>query len=100
MADMQFFKDDGVNDPTPIPEAFFDGYSVGDTLLEGVIFRCTIVGDKIAVRVTDDCAKYFSGLNEAKWLKEVSEAVNDPDCDSFLADERGTVDAYLERGDG
>lgn len=99
MADMQFFKDDGENDPTPITEAFVDGYSVGDTLLEGVIFRCTIVGDKIAVKVTDDCAKYFSGLNETKWLKAVSEEVNDPDFDSFLANEQGTVDAYLERGE-
>ncbi len=97
MADMQFFKDDGVNEPTPITEAFFDGYSVGDTLLEGVMFRCTIVGDMISVRVVDSCADYFSRLNETKWLKEVSLAVNDPNCDSFLADERGTVDAYLER---
>lgn len=97
MADMQFFKDDGVNDPTPIPVAFFDGYSVGDTLLEGCMFECTINGDLIEVKVTDSCAKYFEGLNTKKWLKEVSLAVNDPDCDSFLADESGTVDAYLER---
>lgn len=100
MADMQFFKDDGENEPTPIPVAFFDGYSVGDTLLEGVMFQCTIIGDKIAVKVTDSCAKYFEGLNTTKWLKEVSLAVNDPDCDSFLANEQGDCDAYLERGDG
>ena len=99
MADMQFFKDDGVNDPTPIDVAYMDGYSVGDTLLEGCMFECTVKGDIVEVKVTDSCAVYFERLNTKKWLKEVADEANDPEFDGFLADENGSVDAYLERGD-
>jgi hypothetical protein len=78
-----------------------DGYSVGDKLLEGVMFECRFfqvdpdAEQKIVVNIQPACAEYFSGLNETKWLRAVTAAVNDPNYDSFLAsDEKG--DAWIE----
>lgn len=61
----------------PIEEAFFDGYSVGDTLLEGVIFRITVNGEELQVQPKssrDD--SYLKTLNKKKWIKAVREAVS------------------------
>lgn len=94
---MIFMVDDDTPDGAELGDvAYIDGYSVGDTLLEGCMFECRIVGDKIEVKVTDDCAKYFSGLNQEMWLKEISEFVNSDDCDTFQAYNRAvSPDAWI-----
>ena len=59
----------------------FDGYTVDDRLLEGVMFECRHDEKRhINVNGVQKCfAKYFSDLNEKKWLKEVEEVVQDYD---------------------
>jgi hypothetical protein len=92
---MKVFVKGDEDAPTEIDVAFLDGYSVGDTLLEGVMFACTVHNGKIRVEVDPSCAKYFSGLNEKRWLAEMTEFANSEDCDSFLANPQGTEDAWL-----
>jgi len=49
----------------------FDGYSIGDSLLEGVFFLADIIDGELqekSVRVRRDCAAYFENLNTEKWL--------------------------------
>ena len=54
--------------------ALFDGYSVGDRLLEGVMFEVRKNDDdSFDVQITAEHSEYFSGLNEKKWLKEIRE---------------------------
>ena len=60
----------------------FDGYTVGDRLLEGVDFECTVDPSldppKItSVKVVPEAKEYFSQLNEAEWLKRVEEAAQE-----------------------
>ena len=55
-----------------------DGYGVGDRLLEGVEFECTVDPSldppKItSVKVVPEAEAYFSQLNEAEWIKAVEE---------------------------
>lgn len=50
-----------------------NGYSVGDRLLEGVLFHIKFNenGDVLSVIVDDDANVYFDNLNAEKWYKEV-----------------------------
>ena len=86
------------NGPTDMVLA--DGYSVGDRLLEGVMFECRFITvdpggeQKIVVNIQPECASYFSGLNETRWLREMQAAVN-ADYDSFIAPD-GKGDAWIE----
>jgi hypothetical protein len=85
--------------------ALIDGYSIGDTLLEGVMFECRLELDEageqvVSVNIEPQCAEYFSNLNEKKWLALVHQTVNakrggEWDCDSFLAPD-GRADAWIE----
>ncbi len=60
--------------------AHVDGYSFGDTLLEGVLFIISWASDKPkALGVTESCKKYFSGLAQKKWLKACEEYCADND---------------------
>lgn len=66
----------------PVEEAFFDGYRVGDTLLEDVMFRITQKGNKlIATPKTDDDDKYLDNLNKKKWIREVATSAMEEDQD-------------------
>ena len=58
-----------VTDMGPVDKVYLDGYSVGDRLLEGVLFECVIVNGKITVTgVAEHCRAYFEQLNTSKWL--------------------------------
>lgn len=60
--------------------ALLDGYSVGDRLLEGVMFECRKNDDgTFDVKVSPECAPYFSNLNEAKWLAAMKEYAEETD---------------------
>ena len=64
-----------------------DGYSFGDTLLEGILFEIRVVDDKLKASTPDDSKEYMDNLNEAKWLKAAEDAADDeeqrlcPKCD-------------------
>lgn len=57
-----------------------DGYTVGDRLLEGVMFNALIeqTGGKYKLKslvVSERSKSYFNELNTKKWLKEMREYV-------------------------
>lgn len=57
-----------------IKTAQFDGYSIGDRLLEGLMFQVDIQDDgtmKVYVKPNDQ--KWFDQFNTAKWIKEAQE---------------------------
>lgn len=65
---------------TEITEKVFqvDGYSVGDRLLEGVLFDVYFDGDKVTkVKVDESCEDYYNDLNTKKWNKAVKEHAED-----------------------
>lgn len=54
-----------------IKTAQFDGYSVGDRLLEGLMFQVDIQDDgSMSVYVKDKDQEWFDQFNTTKWLKE------------------------------
>jgi hypothetical protein len=55
-----------------LPYVEIDGYAVGDRLLEGVVFHFF---PNRSVKVRDEDAEYFDGLNNRKWLKRIQEFV-------------------------
>jgi hypothetical protein len=46
-----------------------DGYSFGDTLLEGVMFEIRIFKGKMKAKVESGAEEYMENLNERKWIK-------------------------------
>lgn len=62
--------------PVRITENKFqiDGYSVGDRLLEGVLFDVVFQNKTVvSVNVQEDCESYFENLNTTKWLRAIKE---------------------------
>jgi hypothetical protein len=56
--------------------AIVDGYTVGERLLEGVMFRVSIVDNELVVQLADPKDEpYFEKLNKDHWFKEVKEFV-------------------------
>jgi hypothetical protein len=81
-----------LEDGSKIQTALFDGYPVGDRLLENVMFIVTVNGGKLDVKIHPDDKDYFSNLNESYWLKKVADYVQDYDI--FEHPETGE-DVYL-----
>ena len=79
-------------DEQQLDTAIFDGYPVGDRLLEGVLFIVKIVEGKLDVTIHPDYEDYFSKLNTEYWLKKVTDYVQD--CDIFAHPEN-LDDVYL-----
>jgi hypothetical protein len=64
---------------TEIPENIFsiNGYSVGDRLLEDVMFDIQIVNGTInSVSCRKEDLDYFEDLNQSKWLEAVRKYAN------------------------
>lgn len=75
-----------------VTTALFDGYSAGGRLLEGVLFECEIVDDKVVVKgVREGDKEYFNTLNTDHWLKIVTQYVQDHD----LFQDQNDKDIYL-----
>lgn len=81
----------------------FDGYVVGDRLLEGVLFRVEV--DEIALKVVSVTPKtrsddtYLDDLNKTKWLKEVENFINEELNNSFDAQAQAEpyyVDEFID----
>ncbi len=55
----------------PVKSALLDGYSFGDRILEGVIFRVTIdENGEVQVKEEEPDHPYNEVLNMKKWLKK------------------------------
>ena len=79
-------------DEQQLDTAIFDGYVVGDRILEGVRFITKIVNGKLEVTIHPEDESYFSTLNTDYWLKKVNEYIQDYDV--FIHPENGE-DVYL-----
>ena len=88
MTALYFETEDG----TQFDTAIFNGYGVGDRLLEGVKFTVKIKNGKLHPTIHPDDAKYFSTLNQKYWMDKVTEYVQDYDL--FEHTESGE-DLYL-----
>jgi len=53
----------------------FDGYPVGDRMLEGVMFEIRKSDNGLQIKVEDDAKEYFESLNEKMWLDQIRECV-------------------------
>lgn len=75
---MKTFKCDACGD---IDHVVVDGYGVGDRLLEGVEFeiRWNAEGTGYTAKVKPEYARYFSDLNEARWLARIAESTEHDD---------------------
>jgi len=73
-----------------IDHVLFDGYPVGDRMLEGVMFECRKnEHGEWQVNISPKYASYFEDLNQAKWLKAVKDALPENDyfqCPSCFGD--------------
>jgi len=57
--------------------AVFNGYSIGDRLMEDVMFQVEVSTDgTLKTTITKDCEDYFSQFNTQKWLQEADEFAN------------------------
>ncbi len=64
----------------PRKQAKLDGYSVGETLLEGMYFLLTVNDDgTLSVETPQSAKDYMSKLNEERWLKQALDYVKDND---------------------
>ena len=69
--------------------ALMDGYSVGDRLLEDVMFVCKIEDGKLnVIGVDEDSKPYFSELNEKLWMERAQKYAQDYDM-FVVPNERG-----------
>jgi hypothetical protein len=66
-------------DGTQFDTAIFDGYVVGDRILEGVRFIVKIEDGKLHPTIHPDDAGYFSTLNQKYWMDKVTEYAQDYD---------------------
>jgi len=88
MTALYFESEDG----TQFDTAIFDGYPVGDRILEGVRFIVKIEDGKLHPTIHPDDAGYFSTLNEKYWLDKVTNYVQDYDVFSHT---QNGEDVYL-----
>ena len=88
MTALYFESEDG----TQFDTAIFDGYPVGDRILEGVRFIVKIEDGKLHPTIHPDDAGYFFTLNEKYWMDKVTEYVQDYDV--FIHSQTGE-DVYL-----
>jgi hypothetical protein len=74
-----------------VNEVYFDGYHFGDRLLEDVIFKGIVRNGKLSVEITEDCAEYFSDLNQNKWLGAAKTFLEENGSDEYLTDKDGII---------
>ena len=91
---LQFYKtnDDGTEIVEKVNYGWFDGYSIGERLLEGVMFRAEVIdnGTDIKITVGKSSERYFSDFNEENWLATAKRFAleNDIFClDEYSGDE-------------
>jgi hypothetical protein len=91
MTALYFETEDGQQ----LDTAIFDGYPVGDRLLDGVLFIVKIVDGKLEVTIHPNNEKYFSTLNTKLWLKKVTDYVQDYDVFIHPEYPENEEDVYL-----
>lgn len=82
-------------DNQQLDTAIFDGYPVGDRLLEGVFFIVKIVEGKLHVTIHPDYEDYFSKLNTEYWLKEVTDYLQNVQNYDIFAHPENLDDVFL-----
>ena len=88
------FKGFDYEDGRVVNVAYFSGYSFGDRLLEGVMFKATVNDNgSLSVEVCDSSKDYMRGLNGNKWIKEAYEYAAGNDV--FSETENGGEDLCL-----
>lgn len=75
MTALYFETEDGQQFDT----AIFDGYIVGESILEDVRFITKIVNGELEATIHPEDEIYFSTLNTKYWLKKINEYVQDYD---------------------
>jgi len=73
MTALYFETEDGQQLDTVI----FDGYEVGDSILEGVRFIAKIANENLEVTIHPKDEDYFSTLNTKYWLEKVTDCIQD-----------------------
>lgn len=96
-----------------VPYALFDGYSIGDRLLEGVMFKVSVgANNKVVVKATDEAIDYLVGnhLSVKKWEKVAEGYLSDDGYDNLCLDTEDAewdtdelhlsdnLETYLEQG--
>ena len=75
--------------------AEFDGYNIGERLLEGLMFQITIQPDgTLKASVLEEDEEYFSEMNTIKWLKR-AEIFASENGEDFLQDPISKENCYL-----
>jgi len=89
MVKLHFEDEDG----NIVNEAYFDAYAFGDRLLEGVIYKATIVNNEIVITYADKTtAEYMEQFNEKMWFENAKAYIEDePD----LMSKNGKKEIYL-----
>lgn len=95
------FKGFSYDDPSRpmISTAYFDGYSFGDRLLEGVMFRATCENGNLVVSFVSPNGEYERLLNQQHWLVEAQKFAEGNDIFSDKSDGMGE-DVALEMAEG
>lgn len=64
-----------------ITHVIFDGYSFGDRMLEGVMFKASLNDNEVVVDTVEDwnTHPYLIGLNRDHWVKEAERHIKDLD---------------------
>ena len=88
------YTDEECTESHPVDHLFIDGYSFGDRLLEGVMFKLSVV---VEGELTAQCQdKYSKGIDWNYWEKVCVEHALEDDC--FSTTIEGVDDnGYIEQ---
>ena len=76
---------------------YFDGYSFGDRLLEGVGFKAELTPEGfLEVSTAPGSVKYMENLNEVKWLRSALDFAENTDTFNVSEDGRGEDVGYKD----
>lgn len=86
-----FEKEDG----TFIQEAYFDGYNIGDTLMEGVMYKVKVHEDgSLSVDVAQRFMDYMGQFNMNYWLAKAFKYAESNDL-FYSSDDMQAEEVYL-----
>ncbi len=77
-----------VKEKKEIPYALYNGYGVGDTLLEDVHFKVSLDKDgNFEVIINPEDTDYFEQFNTEFWYKKIRKVLNESLIDNSIDDE-------------
>lgn len=81
-------------------EAYFDGYDIGERLLEGVMFKVSIIDNELKVSYSKEDESYMSQLNKKMWLESALEYAKENDIFNEKPTGTGGKELVLKNEDG